>query len=104
MWKVTFAIGSLLLLSVHAEARPYHRHHYYRPELFQSMASISGGDRIVSPPFGMPACLTIKSPGNDPRVIQGLAVSIEALGGVAGEQGSKRRRFSLSIAIYQSGT
>lgn len=57
MWKVTFAIGSLLLLSVHAEARPYHRHHYCRPELFQSMASISGDDRIVSPPFGMPACL-----------------------------------------------
>ncbi|MGH7297699.1 MAG: contractile injection system protein, VgrG/Pvc8 family, partial [Polyangiaceae bacterium] len=47
--------------------------------------------------FKMPACLTIKSPGNDPRVIQGLAVSIAALGGVAGEQGSKRRRYSLSI-------
>jgi type VI secretion system secreted protein VgrG len=52
---------------------------------------------VTSALFGMPACLTMKSPGNDPRVIQGLAVSIEALGGVAGEQGSKRRRFSLSI-------
>jgi type VI secretion system secreted protein VgrG len=52
---------------------------------------------VTSALFGMPACLTIKSPGNEPRVIQGLAVSIEALGGVAGEQGSKRRRFSLSI-------
>jgi type VI secretion system secreted protein VgrG len=52
---------------------------------------------VTSALFGMPACVTIKSPGHDPRVIQGLAVSIEALGGVAGEQGSKRRRFSLSI-------
>jgi type VI secretion system secreted protein VgrG len=52
---------------------------------------------VANATFGMPACLTIKSPGHDPRVIQGLAVSIEALGGVAGEQGSKRRRFSLSI-------
>ena len=52
---------------------------------------------VTSALFGMPACLTIKSPGHDPRVIQGIAASIEALGGVAGEQGSKRRRFSLSI-------
>jgi len=62
-----------------------------------SFATDQPPELVTSALFGMPACLTMKSPGNDPRVIQGLAVSIEALGGVAGEQGSKRRRFSLSI-------
>jgi uncharacterized protein involved in type VI secretion and phage assembly len=52
---------------------------------------------VTSAIFGMPACLTIKSPGNDPRVIQGIASSIKALGGVPGEEGSKLRRFALSI-------
>ena len=62
-----------------------------------SFATDQPPELVTSALFGMPACLTMKSPGHDPRVIQGLAVSIEALGGVAGEQGSKRRRFSLSI-------
>src|SRR5579859_2541459 len=52
---------------------------------------------VTSAIFGMPACLTIKSPGNDPRVIQGIASSIKALGGVPGEEGSKLRRFALTI-------
>jgi type VI secretion system secreted protein VgrG len=52
---------------------------------------------VTSAVFGMPACLTIKSPGHDPRVIQGVAASIEALGGVAGEQASQLRRYTLTI-------
>ncbi|MGH7294282.1 MAG: contractile injection system protein, VgrG/Pvc8 family, partial [Polyangiaceae bacterium] len=52
---------------------------------------------VTSAIFGMPACLTIKSPGNDPRVIQGIASSIKALGGVPGEQASKLRRYALTI-------
>jgi len=52
---------------------------------------------IASALFGMPACLTIKVSGHDPRVVQGLASSVEALGAVPGEQGGKRRRFRLEI-------
>jgi type VI secretion system secreted protein VgrG len=47
--------------------------------------------------FGTPACLAIKAPGFDPHVIQGLTSSVEALGGVPGEQGGKRRRFRVEI-------
>ena len=67
----------------------------YRYEVI--FATEQAPELVTSALFGMPAALTLKSPGNSPRVIQGLAVSIEALGGVAGEQGSKRRRFGLTI-------
>jgi uncharacterized protein involved in type VI secretion and phage assembly len=52
---------------------------------------------VTSAIFGAPACLTIKSPGNDPRVIQGIASRIKALGAVPGEQASKVRRYALTI-------
>src|SRR5580692_11465404 len=47
--------------------------------------------------FGEPGCLTIKAPGYDPRVIQGIVSSVEGLGGVPGEQSTGRRRYSLEI-------
>jgi uncharacterized protein involved in type VI secretion and phage assembly len=47
--------------------------------------------------FGLPACLSIKSGGHDPRVIQGIASSVQALGCVPGEEGSKRRRYAIEI-------
>jgi len=47
--------------------------------------------------FGIPACLTIKAPGHEPRVIQGLVSSLEALGAVPGERGTKRRRYRIEI-------
>jgi type VI secretion system secreted protein VgrG len=47
--------------------------------------------------FGAPACLMIKSPGYLSQVVQGLVSSLEALGGVAGEQGGDYRRYRLEI-------
>ena len=52
---------------------------------------------VTSALFGMPACLSIKAPGHDPRVIQGIASAVQAIGCVAGEKGSKRRRYRLEI-------
>jgi type VI secretion system secreted protein VgrG len=47
--------------------------------------------------FGAPVCLTLKSPGYASQVIQGLVASLEALGGVSGEQGASYRRYRLEI-------
>lgn len=47
--------------------------------------------------LGAPVCLTVKSPGNAPQVIQGLVASLEGLGGVPGEQGSDYLRYRLTI-------
>lgn len=52
---------------------------------------------VTSALFGMPACLSIKSPGHDPRIIQGVASSVEAIGCIPEERGTHRRRFRLEI-------
>jgi type VI secretion system secreted protein VgrG len=67
----------------------------YRYEV--TFATDQAPEVVTSALFGMPACLTIKSPGHDPRVIQGLASSVEALGAVPGEVGGKRRRYRIEI-------
>jgi uncharacterized protein involved in type VI secretion and phage assembly len=54
-------------------------------------------DAIHSTLLGAPACLTVKSPGNAPQVIQGIVASLEALGGTAGEQGTDYHRYRLTI-------
>src|SRR5580704_9258529 len=54
-------------------------------------------DTLHASLFGEPGCLTIKAPGYDPRVIQGIVASVEGLGGVPGEQGTGRRRYRLEI-------
>src|SRR5580704_19623336 len=54
-------------------------------------------DTLHASLFGEPGCLTIKAPGCDPRVIQGIVASVEGLGGVPGEQGTGRRRYRLEI-------
>ncbi|MGH7293421.1 MAG: type VI secretion system Vgr family protein, partial [Polyangiaceae bacterium] len=84
--------GELQVISLHGQER---MNDVYRYEV--TFATDQPPELVTSAIFEMPACLTIKSPGHDPRVIQGIACAIEALGGVAGEQGSKRRRFSLTI-------
>ncbi|MGD0524892.1 MAG: type VI secretion system tip protein TssI/VgrG [Polyangiaceae bacterium] len=67
----------------------------YRYEV--TFATDQAPEVVTSALFGMPACLTIKSPGHDPRVIQGLASSVEAIGAVPGEVGGKRRRYRIEI-------
>ncbi|WP_394827322.1 contractile injection system protein, VgrG/Pvc8 family [Pendulispora albinea] len=48
---------------------------------------------------GESACLTIKSTGNDePRVIQGIVTTLEALGAAPGERGGPRRRYEVTVA------
>jgi type VI secretion system secreted protein VgrG len=47
--------------------------------------------------FGEPGCLTIKTASKPSRVIQGLVASVEALGGVAGEQKTGSRRYRVTL-------
>lgn len=54
-------------------------------------------DALHTSLLGSPACLTVKSPGNSPQVIQGIVASLEGLGGVSGEQGSDYHRYRLAI-------
>jgi type VI secretion system secreted protein VgrG len=54
-------------------------------------------DKLHTSLFGEPGNLTIKAQGHDPRVIEGLVVSLEGLGGVPGEQGTGRLRYRLEI-------
>jgi uncharacterized protein involved in type VI secretion and phage assembly len=54
-------------------------------------------DLLNSVLLGAPGCLTVKSPGNPPQIIQGLVASLEGLGGVSGEQGSDYHRYRLAI-------
>ncbi len=54
-------------------------------------------DTLHTTLLGAPACLTVKSPGNPPQVIQGIVASLEGLGGVFAEQGSDTLRYRLSI-------
>lgn len=67
----------------------------YRYEV--TFATDQPPELVTSALFGLPACLGIKAPGHDPRVIQGVCSAIEAIGGVPGERGGKRRRFRLEI-------
>jgi type VI secretion system secreted protein VgrG len=54
-------------------------------------------DTLHASLFGEPGCLTIKAPGYDNRVIQGIVASVEGLGGVPGEQSTGWRRYRLEI-------
>jgi type VI secretion system secreted protein VgrG len=84
--------GELQVVSLHGRERV---NDVYRYEV--TFATEAPPEVIASALFGMPACLTIKAPGHDPRVIQGIASSVEAIGAVPGEQSSKRRRYRLEI-------
>ncbi|HWL86125.1 MAG TPA: contractile injection system protein, VgrG/Pvc8 family, partial [Polyangiaceae bacterium] len=62
-----------------------------------TFATLEPAELLHAAVFGDPACLTIKAPGHEPRLIQGIASSLEALGAVPGEVGSKRRRYRIEI-------
>ncbi|MCL2724708.1 MAG: type VI secretion system tip protein VgrG [Polyangiaceae bacterium] len=47
--------------------------------------------------FGAAAALTLKTSEQPPRILQGIAAHLEALGGVPGERETARRRYSLTI-------
>ncbi|MCL2724716.1 MAG: type VI secretion system tip protein VgrG [Polyangiaceae bacterium] len=47
--------------------------------------------------FGGAAALTLKTSEQPPRILQGIAAHLEALGGVPGERETERRRYSLTI-------
>ncbi|MCL2724707.1 MAG: type VI secretion system tip protein VgrG [Polyangiaceae bacterium] len=47
--------------------------------------------------FGGAAALTLKTSSLSPRILQGIAAHLEALGGVPGEMKTERRRYSLTI-------
>ncbi|MCL2726151.1 MAG: type VI secretion system tip protein VgrG [Polyangiaceae bacterium] len=47
--------------------------------------------------FGGAAALTLKTSEQPPRILQGIAAHLEALGGVPGERATGRRRYSLTI-------
>ena len=47
--------------------------------------------------FGFPACLSIEVPGHPPRVIQGIAVGLEAIGAAESELKTKTRRYLARI-------
>jgi|GEM_PF-1777857 len=47
--------------------------------------------------FGDAAALTLKTSEQPPRILQGIAAHLEALGGVPGELETERRRYSLTI-------
>jgi type VI secretion system secreted protein VgrG len=87
-----FMAGELRVLSLRGRERV---NDAYRYEV--TFATEVPPDLVPTALFGTPACLAIKAPGFDPHVIQGLTSSVEALGGVPGEQGGKRRRFRLEI-------
>ncbi len=53
-------------------------------------------DTIHTTLLGAPVCLTLKG-SPTPQVIQGIVSSLEALGGVPGERGSRYRRYALTI-------
>ncbi len=54
-------------------------------------------DLIHTTLLGGPACLTVKSPGQAPQVLQGIVASLEALGGNGGDKGSGYHRYRLTI-------
>ena len=84
--------GELQVVSLHGRERV---NDVYQYEV--TFAAEAPPEIVCNALFGMPACLTIKAPGHEPRVIQGLASSIEAIGALPGEQTRKRHRFRLEI-------
>ena len=62
-----------------------------------TFVSSEAEDTLNTSLFGQPACLTIKVAGRVPRVIQGIAVSVEGLGGVPAEQQTGKRRYRVEI-------
>ncbi len=84
--------GELVVVSLKGRERV---NDVYRYEV--TFATDQAPELVTSAIFGMPACLSIKSPGHDPRIIQGIASSVEAIGCIPEERGTHRRRFRLEI-------
>jgi type VI secretion system secreted protein VgrG len=88
-----FSAGALRVLSVAGHESV---NDVYAYEV--TVATEEAPERVATDPFGEPAYLALNTPGHPARVVHGLVTAVEALGGVPGDQGGKRRHFRLEIA------